>query len=77
MAEWLKATDCKSVLARVRWFESTSAQTFIKRIVTRLRPMSKIKARCAEQKTNDEFGFCEDLRLATWKFLISSEASKQ
>ena len=26
MAEWLKATDCKSVPARVRWFESTSAQ---------------------------------------------------
>ena len=25
MAEWLKATDCKSVLARVRWFESTPA----------------------------------------------------
>ena len=28
MAEWLKATDCKSVLARVRWFEPTPAQTF-------------------------------------------------
>ena len=26
MAEWLKATDCKSVPARVRWFESTPAQ---------------------------------------------------
>ena len=25
MAEWLKATDCKSVLSRVRWFESSSA----------------------------------------------------
>ena len=29
MAEWLKATDCKSVLARVRWFESTSAQILL------------------------------------------------
>ena len=28
MAEWLKATDCKSVLARVRWFESTPAQVY-------------------------------------------------
>ena len=26
MAEWLKATDCKSVPERVRWFESTPAQ---------------------------------------------------
>lgn len=25
MAEWLKAADCKSVLVRVRWFESISA----------------------------------------------------
>ncbi len=25
MAEWLKATDCKSVLSRVRRFESFSA----------------------------------------------------
>ncbi len=25
MAEWLKATDCKSVDASLRWFESTSA----------------------------------------------------
>lgn len=26
MAEWLKATDCKSVPAMVRWFESYSLQ---------------------------------------------------
>ena len=26
MAEWLKATDCKSVHESVRWFESTPAQ---------------------------------------------------
>ena len=25
MAEWLKAADCKSVLIRVRWFESIPA----------------------------------------------------
>ena len=25
MAEWLKATDCKSVHESVRWFESTPA----------------------------------------------------
>ncbi len=25
MAEWLKATDCKSVDVSLRWFESTSA----------------------------------------------------
>ena len=28
MAEWLKATDCKSVLSRVRRFESFSAHFF-------------------------------------------------
>ncbi len=28
MAEWLKATDCKSVLSRVRRFESYSAHFF-------------------------------------------------
>lgn len=28
MAEWLKATDCKSVLSRVRRFESFSAHVF-------------------------------------------------
>ena len=32
MAEWLKATDCKSVPARVRWFESTPAQILKKRL---------------------------------------------
>ena len=30
MAEWLKATDCKSVPERVRWFESTPAQVIKK-----------------------------------------------
>ena len=34
MAEWLKATDCKSVLERVRWFESTPAHHF-KRLLLR------------------------------------------
>ena len=33
MAEWLKATDCKSVHASVRWFESTPAQIKKKKIV--------------------------------------------
>ncbi len=28
MAEWLKATDCKSVLARVRRFEPCSAHIY-------------------------------------------------
>ena len=41
MAEWLKATDCKSVLARVRWFESTSAQIFY-------------KANCDEASSNEQ-----------------------
>ena len=44
MAEWLKATDCKSVPARVRWFESTSAHIFYKANCDATRPMSKIKA---------------------------------
>ena len=34
MAEWLKATDCKSVHESVRWFESTPAH--IKRMITKL-----------------------------------------
>jgi hypothetical protein len=33
MAEWLKATDCKSVLSRVRRFETYSAHSsFTKRL---------------------------------------------
>ena len=44
MAEWLKATDCKSVPARVRWFESTSAHIFYKANCDAMRPMGKIKA---------------------------------
>ena len=32
VAEWLKATDCNSVPARVRWFESTPAQILKKRL---------------------------------------------
>ena len=41
MAEWLKATDCKSVPARVRWFESTSAHIFY-------------KANCGETSPNEQ-----------------------
>ena len=29
MAEWLKATDCKSVTEKFRWFESTSLQVMV------------------------------------------------
>ena len=43
MAEWLKATDCKSVPARVRWFESTSAHIFYKANCDAMLPIRKIK----------------------------------
>ncbi len=33
MAEWLKATDCKSVLSRVRRFEPYSAHKFFEIIL--------------------------------------------
>ena len=36
MAEWLKAADCKSVLVRVRWFESISAHQELSNILKRI-----------------------------------------
>ena len=36
MAEWLKAADCKSVLVRVRWFESISAHQELSSILKRI-----------------------------------------
>ena len=36
MAEWLNAADCKSVLVRVRWFESISAHQELSSILKRI-----------------------------------------
>jgi hypothetical protein len=52
MAEWLKATDCKSVLARVRRFESFSAhkilnfQSLVKQTKSSLTIENKVKLSC-------------------------------
>ena len=50
MAEWLKATDCKSVHESVRWFESTSAQTFIDSIPERNKNHALVTQRLCRKK---------------------------
>ncbi len=53
MAEWLKATDCKSVLSRVRRFEPCSAHSSF--IVFRITGSSSIGRAIAFQAIGREF----------------------
>ena len=52
MAEWLKAADCKSVLIRVRRFESFPAHHKIQEIVFYFLPQKRTKVL---KKSKNEF----------------------